>query len=98
MCFTHGQTQRKQLFHKEEGNKKIIDDFKNSKVQFHTFTSPENRTKQVVLKAAPNMNTNDIKQELLRKGIKVQKCTKLKSKNQYYSFYLISTDREEKRT
>lgn len=57
---------------------------------YYSYQSRENRAKKIVLKAAPNMDVEDIKKDLTGKGIKVNNCIKMKSKNPYSFSYLIT--------
>lgn len=79
----------------EGDRKKITKKLKTNGLQFHSFKPMEERAKKVVLKGAPNMDQEEIKKELEEKGVKVQKCTKLKGKGDISFSYLISISKEK---
>nr|CAI5820510.1 unnamed protein product [Callosobruchus analis] len=55
-------------------NKKELID---SNTPHHTYTKEEDKVKRIVMKAAPNMDLDDIKEDLLKKNIVLTKCTPL---------------------
>lgn len=79
----------------ENDRQKVMKNLKDDNMPFHSYQARENRTKKVVLKAAPNMDPEEIKKDLSDKGIQVTNCIKMKSKNPYSFSYLVTTPREE---
>lgn len=80
-----------QVFTEEDRNK-LTAGLKTDDVPHHTYATRNERTKKIVLKAAPNMDVQEIRDELAQKGLLIKNCTKLKSKNPYSFSYLITTD------
>lgn len=75
---------------------KVCSSFKANDISFHTFAAREDRTKKIVLKAAPGMDVEDIKSELQEREVQIKNCIKLKGKNEEASYsYLITTPKEE---
>lgn len=64
----------------EEDRSSIITAFKTHNVAFHTYTNQKQKTKKVLQKAAPGMETQGIISELGGKGVKIKNCTNLKGK------------------
>lgn len=79
----------------EEDRTKLLNGLKADKVPCHSYALRSERTKKIVLKAAPNMNVQEIKEELTERGIQIKNCTKLKSKNPYSFSYLVTMDINE---
>lgn len=58
---------------------------------FHSFMNPETKSKKIVLKAAPNMNANDIIDYIKEQNIAVSDCIPMRNKSNNDPFsYLIS--------
>lgn len=74
-----------------QDRQKLINDFKNSNVNFHSFTPNEEKLKKIVLKGAPQMNIDEIKEDLIKKGTTVENIIPLKTKRNQESFsYLVT--------
>lgn len=69
---------------------KMIEDFKRNDIGFYTQTKNEDKTKKIVLKAAPGMDIEDIKDDLEELGHKVIEVISLKSRQNQSRSYLIS--------
>lgn len=74
----------------------LVADLKKNAVEFHTYTKRWERTKKIVLKAAPGMDTEEIKEALSAQNINVKKCTPMQGKNQEAKArsYLVQTTQE----
>lgn len=73
---------------------KVINELKNDKADFYTYRSREEKQKKIVLKAAPNMKTDDIKECLNRNGANIVDCIPMKGKGANGYSYLITTTKE----
>lgn len=63
----------------DEDRKKLMNNLKADVIPFYSYSSKSERTKKIVLKACPNMDTAKIKEELDQKGIlRLQKAKKQK--------------------
>lgn len=70
----------------------LFNNFKESKIECHTFTPKENRQHKLVLKAAPHFPPEMVKSSLQQNNIEVIDCTKLLSKRHSNSnSFLITT-------
>lgn len=79
-----------------EDRKKLIADFDDSKISFHTYTPNEEKTKKIVMKGAPEMDINEIKQNLQNQGTDVKEIIKLKTKREQESFsYLVTVQKQQ---
>lgn len=67
----------------EEHRQIIIDELEKEKVDFHTFTRRDEKVKKIVLKAAPGLNLEEIKEELEFEGVPVVEVIKLRSKSEH---------------
>nr|CAH7739631.1 unnamed protein product [Callosobruchus chinensis] len=66
-------------------------EFAESDTPYHSFTNENDKFKKIVMKAAPNMNIGDMKEDLSKKNINVKECISLKSKTSNQSrSYLIT--------
>nr|CAI5865070.1 unnamed protein product [Callosobruchus analis] len=65
----------------------------NSKTPHHTYTKEEDKVKRIVMKAAPNMDLDDIKVDLLKKNIMLTNCTPLVGRGNNSYSYLLSLQR-----
>nr|CAI5817893.1 unnamed protein product [Callosobruchus analis]CAI5846541.1 unnamed protein product [Callosobruchus analis] len=66
--------------------KELID----SKTPNHTYTKEEDKVKRIVMKAVPNMDLDDIKEDLLKKNIVLTNCTPLVGRGNNSYSYLLS--------
>lgn len=82
------------MLENEEDKQMLTKAFKKINVSYHTFTLYDDKAKKVVVKAAPNMDINEIKDELIEQGIRVRNCTKLNGKNPNSFSYLVTTERK----
>lgn len=70
---------------------KVCDKLVKDNQNFHTFGYRDEKTKKLILKAAPNMRPNDIKVDLeLNDGISVENVHPLTGKNPINFSYLVS--------
>lgn len=63
-------------------------------VQFHTYTSKENRTSKIVLKIAPFIGEEEIMDEFQKMVVKITKCIKRLSKRGSTSSFLMYYPKE----
>lgn len=79
-----------------EDRDKIIKDFDENKLEFHTFTPNETKTKKIVLKGAPEMDLEEVKDNLKKQGTDIENIIKLKTRRQEESFsYLVTVKKEQ---
>lgn len=78
-----------------EDHKRIINDFKKENTQFYTQTKHEDKVKKIVLKAAPGMDEDDVKEELESMNYRIKEVVKLKSRQHETRSYLISVPIDE---
>lgn len=73
-----------------------MDCLKANVIYFYSYTAKhQKKTKKIALKVFPNIDTTEMKEELLQKGINVKQCTKLKSKNKFSFSYLVTTTNDK---
>lgn len=72
----------------------IINELRSGNIAYHTYTKTWHKTKKVVIKAAPNMDVEEIKEDLLRKNVPVKSVVKLNGKNPKSYSYFVTTDKE----
>lgn len=70
-------------------HKKLTKHLQEGDVQFHIYTTKEDRTSKIVLKIAPFIREEEILDELQKMGLKVTKCIKLLSKRGSTSSFII---------
>ena len=63
---------------------------KDKNIEFFTHTKKEEKTKKIVFKGPPNLDKEEIIQEINGKGIKAKDCVQLKGKNGMSHSYLIT--------
>lgn len=75
---------------------KIIEEFKTNHLDFHTFTPNEEKTKKIVLKGAPEMDLDEVKNNLKQQGTNIETIIKMKTKRNEESFsYLVTVKKEQ---
>lgn len=75
---------------------KVMADFKATDVSFHTYTPAEEKPKKIVLKGAPEMDVEEIKEDLRKRGSPVQEIIKLKTRRAQESFsYLVTVNKNQ---
>ncbi|CAH1114814.1 unnamed protein product [Psylliodes chrysocephalus] len=60
----------------------VINKLEKEKVDFHTFTRREDKIKKIVLKAAPGLDLEDLKEELEFEGVEVVSIINLRSRSE----------------
>lgn len=60
---------------------KLMKELKKAKVEFFIFTKNEDKIKKMVLKAALNVNINDIIGDMKELNVEVKECIPLKEKS-----------------
>lgn len=75
---------------------KLMLDLDENKLNFHTFTPNEEKCKKIVLKGAPEMDIDEVKENLIKQGSAVDSIIKLKTRRQQESFsYLVTVKKEQ---
>lgn len=77
----------------DSDHNKVREELIKENIPFHTYTKRNERTKKLVMKAAPDMDPSEIKEDLERKNIPVKSVTKLNSKSRNSYSYLVTTDK-----
>lgn len=72
---------------------RLINEFRKSNVSHYTYTTKDEKQKKLVMKAAPDMDTEEVKKQIEANNIKVNECKQLLNKaGQPSQSYLIYTD------
>lgn len=66
----------------------------NSEADFFTYLKPEEKTRKIVMKGAPNMDINDIKDCMKANNVEVRNCVPLKGKSEHPYSYLLSLPKQ----
>lgn len=84
----------------EEHRQIIIRELEKDKVDFHTYTRRDEKLKKIVLKAAPGLNLDELKEELEFEGVPVVEVIKLRSKTNHVEShsYQVCVRKEQNRT
>lgn len=86
--------QTKVITYNKEAYDKVINELKNDKATFFTYKNRDDREKKVVLRGAPNMNTDEIKMHLNAEGAKIIDCIPMKGKRVQTDSYLITATKD----
>ncbi|KAJ8667601.1 hypothetical protein QAD02_009264 [Eretmocerus hayati] len=82
----------------KQGVKQIQEEYvkKGKVLGFHTHQLPDQKLKHIVAKGLPNIDPEEIKNELLEKGLKCVRCSIMKTKNYvaHRPLYLMTFDSE----
>lgn len=79
----------------EKDHHNLREDLTKKNVEFYTYAPTTQRTKKIVVKAAPNMNEEELVKELEEKNFKTRTYKKLKPENPNSYSYLITTPKVE---
>lgn len=72
---------------------KLINEFRNSKVGHYTFSTKDEKQKKIVMKAAPDMDIEEVKKTMTENHFPINECKQLLNKaGQPSQSYLIYTD------
>lgn len=79
----------------EEDRNKLIEDFIKTNVQCHSFPVQDERTKKLVLKAAPGLDAEQLAETLKENQLKPATVQQLKGKHELSHSYLVSFHKEQ---
>lgn len=80
----------KVIVNSEEDHQKLTADLQATNMHYHTFTKDSEKTKKIVLKAAPGLDPQELTDTLTENNIQTQNITPLKGRNTNSFSYLIT--------
>lgn len=84
----------KVIVQSNEDHQKLIQDFKNIQLECHTYPRQDEKSKKIVLKAAPGLDTVELHETLKNNNINTKEIIALKGKHTSHS-YLITVPKEQ---
>lgn len=79
-----------------EEHEKLVQELRDTEVDFYSHPRREEKLKKIVLKAAPNMETNEILETIKENNLNAKACVPMKGRSSRPFSYLVSLSQDTK--